>query len=143
MIALHRRTISTAVMALALGVAIAGCSDDGDTAPTIDPAVVGNWNAASFLVQGNDLILQGMGLSFIFGADGSYDVFITNDQGGLCDPGMTNCSEAGEYTATATQIVLDPGTIDETTLNYSISGTTMTVSAVIDGTSITAVFDKV
>ena len=62
MIELHRRTISTAVMALALGVGIAGCSDDEDaTGPgAINPAVLGNWDATSFVAGGTDFIGQGI-----------------------------------------------------------------------------------
>lgn len=143
MIALRRRTISTAVVALALGWAVAGCSsDEPSTAPGVNPAVVGTWNATSFLAGGTDFITQGMGLSFVLSANGTYSFNITNDQGGLCDPGMTDCTDTGNYTASGTQIVLDPGTTDTETLNYSISGTTMTITGNIDGTAITVVLNK-
>lgn len=143
MIELHRRTISTAVMALALGVGIAGCSDDEDaTGPgAINPAVLGNWDATSFVAGGTDFIGQGMTFSFFFGSDGAYSFSVTGDLAGICDTG-TSCSDVGDFTASATQIVLDPGTIDETFINYSISGTVMTTTLDLDGTSATIVFDN-
>lgn len=143
MIELHRRTISTAVMALALGVGIAGCSDDEDaTGPgAINPAVLGNWDATSFVAGGTDFIGQGMTFSFFFGSDGAYSFSVTGDLAGICDTG-TSCSDVGDFTASASQIVLDPGTIDETFINYSISGTVMTTTLDLDGTSATIVFDN-
>jgi len=72
MLALRRRTIFAAALTLALGVAIAGCSDDDDaTGPgAINPAVLGNWDATSFDAGTGDLIAQGMTFSFFFGSDG-------------------------------------------------------------------------
>ena len=138
--ALRRRTFPTAVLTLALGLAIAGCSSD-ETGPGINPAVVGTWNATSFVVQGgSDLIGQGMTMSFAFASDGTYVFTVANDQGGLCDVGVS-CTETGSYTATDTQIVLDPDD-DPQTLNYTISGTTVTVNANIEGTPVTIVMDK-
>ena len=140
MLALRRRTIRSTVMTLALGWAIAGCSSD-NTGPEINPAVVGTWNATSFVIQGGaDLIGQGMTMSFVFADDGTYSFTVANDQGGLCDVG-TSCTETGNYTASDTQIILDPNE-DPQTLNYSISGSTVTVNADMEGTPITLVMDK-
>ncbi len=130
-------------MTLALGGAVAGCSsDDPGTGPGVNPAVLGTWTATSFVAGGNDLITMGMTLNFTFNSDGTYAFAIVNDQGGLCDMGVADCADFGDYTASATQIVLDPGTVDVVTFNYSISGTVMTVNTVIDGTSATVTFDK-
>ena len=139
MIRFRNRTAYAAVLTLALASAIAGCSDD--TAPGVDPAVVGTWNATSFVVMGNDLVAQGMGVSFVFNSNGTYVLSFTNDQGGLCDVGL-NCTETGDYTASDTQIILDPGTADTVALNYSISGSTMTINATIDAEAIVVVLDK-
>lgn len=140
MLALRRRTIPTVFLTLALGIAIAGCSSD-ETGPGINPAVVGTWNATSFVVPGGgDLIGQGMAISFAFASNGTYLFTFTNDQGGLCDVGP-DCTESGSYTATDTQIILDPDD-EPQTLNYSISGTTVTVTANIEGTPVTIVMDK-
>lgn len=143
MITLHRRTISAAVLTLALAGAIAGCSDDeGTTAPGVNPAVLGTWNATSFLVAGVDLIAQGVDVTLTLNSNGTYGFDVTNDQGGaLCDQG-TACSDPGTYTATDTQIFLDAGTTDATTLSYSISGTTMTVTGTVDGQALVIVFSK-
>ena len=86
MIALRRRTISAAVLTLALGVGVAGCSDDEDATGPIAPAVVGTWNATSFVVMGTDLIPP-LGVSFVFNANGTYALNFTNDQGDLCAGG--------------------------------------------------------
>jgi len=143
MTTLRRRTLHSAVLSLALAGTIAGCSSDEDaTGPgAIDPAVLGTWNATNLDAGTGDLIGQGMTLSFFFGGDGGYSFTVTGDLAGICDTG-TACSEGGDFTASATQIVLDPGTIDETFINYSISGTTMTTTVDIDGTVATIVFDN-
>jgi hypothetical protein len=136
---LRRRTISTAVLTLALGFAIAGCSDE--TGPEVNPAVVGTWNATSFLVPGTgDLIDLGMTMAFAFAGNGTYTFTVTNDQGGLCD-GAADCSDSGSYTASDTQIVLDPED-DPQVLTYSIADATVTINADIDGTAVTLVMDK-
>ena len=136
---LRRRTIPTAVLTLALGFAIAGCSDE--TGPEVNPAVVGTWNATSFLVPGTgDLITQGMTMAFAFASNGTYTFTVTNDQGGLCD-GAADCSDSGSYTASDTQIVLDPED-DPQVLTYSIAGATVTINADMDGTAVTLVMDK-
>ncbi len=149
MLALHRRTIPAAVLTLALGWGIAGCSsDEGGTSPGVNPAVIGTWNATSFVAQGTDFITQGMGFSIVFNSNGTYSFNITNDPAGapwepFCDGGAPDCSYTGSFTATGSQIVLNPGTIDQETLNYSISGTTMTFTASIELTPITVVLDRI
>ena len=141
MFALSRRTIPTAVLTLALGFATAGCSSDETGPGTINPAVVGTWNATSVVLGGGaDLIGQGMSLTFDFADDGTYSFVITNDQGGFCD-GAADCVDAGSWTASNSQIVLDPDD-DPQTLNYSISGTTVTITADMEGTPVTIVMDE-
>ncbi len=145
--ALHPRTIPAAVLTLALGWGIAGCSsDEGGTSPGVNPAVVGTWNATSFVVGGGpDLIGQGTTFTFTFilNSNGTYSFIVTGDQGSIVCAGMANCTESGIYTASDTQIILDPSTTDEVTFNYSISGTTMTINAVINETTFAIVLDKV
>ncbi len=140
MLALHRRTLCTAVLSLALGGGITACSSN-PTDPEINAAVVGTWNATSFLAEDSDLILQGMTMSLGLTNDGTYSFNFTNDQGGLCDVGSA-CTESGDYATTDSQIVFDPDTDDEQTFNYSISGTTMTITADLDGTPVTIVLNK-
>jgi hypothetical protein len=143
MIRFRNRTAYAAVLTLALASAIAGCSDDETgTAPGVDPAVVGTWNATSFEVGGTDLIPP-LGVSFVFNANGTYALNFTGDLGDFCDPGEGgNCGETGTYTSTSTTITLDPGDEDETTLSYSISGSTMTINALIDDETIVVVLNK-
>jgi len=142
MIGFARRALPVTLLTAAVAWSASGCGSDGDNAgPGGNDAVVGTWDAANFIVQGTDLIAQGMSLSFTFSPSGGYSLTIINDQGGLCD-GAANCSDNGVYSASGTQISLDSGTIDEATLNYTIAGNTMTVTAVIDGTPIAATFTK-
>lgn len=144
---LGRRT--TIAVALTIGLAAYGCSsDDGGTNPGGGggggSAVVGTWNATSFVALGTDFIAQGMGITFTFDADGTYTFNVTNDTGGVfCFPGPS-CTDNGSYTATATTITLDPGTTDEAVLNYSVSsgGSVITVNTTIEGVPITATFVK-
>ncbi len=141
MIRFRNHTAYAAVLTLALASAVAGCSDDeGSLAPGVDPAVVGTWNATSFVVGGTNLIPP-LGVSFVFNANGTYALNFTSDQGDFCDPGEANCGETGDYTSTSTTITLDPGD-DETILSYSISGSTMTINATIEGEDIVVILDK-
>jgi len=142
MIRFRNHTAYAAVLTLALASAVAGCSDsETSTAPGVNAAVVGTWNATSFVVMGNDLIPP-LGVSFVFNANGTFALNFTNDQGDFCDPMEVNCGETGNYTSTSTTITLDPGTADETTLSYSISGSTMTINATVDGEAIVVVLNK-
>ena len=142
MIRFRNHTAYAAVLTLALASAVAGCSDDEpSTAPGVDPAVVGTWNATSFVFMGTNLIPPA-GVSFVFNANGTYALNFTMDQGDFCDLGEVNCSETGSYTSTSTTITLDPGDTDQTTLNYSISGSTMTINATVDGEAIVIVMNK-
>ncbi len=142
MIALRRRTISAAILTLALGWTVAGCSsDEGGTTPGVNSAVVGTWNATSFIVWGTDLIPP-LIMSLVLNGNGAYSLNFSNDQGDLCDAGQTSCGETGTYKASNTQIILDAGSVDEATLNYSIVGTTMTVTATIDASSFVIILTK-
>ncbi len=144
MIRFRNHTAYAAVLTLALASAVAGCSDDEiSTAAGVDPAVVGTWNATSFVVMGGNDLIPPLAVSFAFNANGTYALNFTNDQGDFCDPGEGgNCGEAGTYTSTSTTITLDPGGEDETTLSYSISGSTMTINATIDDETIVVVLNK-
>ena len=135
--ALRRRTMSTALLTLAIGWTITGCS----TSESGDAAYVGTWNATSFTSGGMEHIAQGMTFTFTFSNSGQYAFTITNDQAGLCDL-ASDCSDSGTFTATDTQIVLDAGMPDATTLNYGISGNTMRIDALIDDITIVVFMDR-
>ena len=139
---LASRALPAIVMSLAVGWGVAGCSTDENGGNTgAGSVVIGTWDATTFNLLGTELIGAGMGIVFTFEAAGTYIFDVTNDQAGFCDVG-TACTDGGDYTATATVITLDPGTTDATVLNYTISGNTMTVTALVEGAPITATFDK-
>ena len=143
-----RRSFRGAIMALALGWAVTGCSSTepsgggGGGGGGGNSAVVGTWNATSFVDTGSafDLVGAGMSLTMTLTSGGTYTLSITNDQG-LCDVGQTSCSETGSYTATGSQINFDDGG-GGFTMNYAIIGNEMSVSGTIDGQSFTGMFVK-
>ena len=140
-----RRILPAVMLSLAVGWGATACSsdEDGGGGPSgAGTAVIGTWNAMTFIANGVDAIGAGMGLIFTFDNTGTYTFNVTNDQLGLCD-GIVgdDCSDTGDYEASGTQITLDPG-VDPAVLNYAISGNTMTVTANIDGTPIAATFAK-
>ena len=149
MLTLHRRTIPAAVLTLALGWGIAGCSSDEATTGTgtgtgTGNAVVGTWNATSLHAQGGmNLIAQGMAFSLVFNSNGTFAHTTTNDMAGFCDPGMANCGDSGPYTASDRQFTLDAGTSDAITFDYSIAGTRMTITGTVNGTAFIFDMDKV
>lgn len=115
---------------------VIACGDS--TEPSND--LVGTWNATSLLVAGVDLTDQGMTLSFTFGANGSYSYTVTNDLIDFCSPGPA-CTDSGNYVVSGNQITFDPG-VDEATVTYSISGSTLTVNGTIDAINFTFTFAK-
>jgi hypothetical protein len=132
-----RRSLVAASFLVAV---LAACSEDSPAGP--DPALIGVWNATSILVPGTDLIADGMTLTATVNNDGTYELDITGDLMGACDPGP-DCVVTGDYSATATQITFDPGSVDETTLNYSISGNNLTLGGNIGGIPVTFAFTRV
>jgi len=123
-----------------LAAALAACSEDSPAGP--DPALIGVWNATSINALGTDLIADGMTLVATVNNDGTYELDITGDLMGACDPGP-DCVVTGDYSATATQITFDPGSVDETRLNYSISGNNLTLSGTIGGIPVVFAFTRV
>jgi hypothetical protein len=128
------RLLRYPALALAL-VFIPACSDDDPVAPGADP-IIGTWQVTSFVGLGQDFIANGMSMTITLAADGDYTFAIANDLIGSCDVG-SNCADSGTYTATSTQITIDPGTADAVTFNYSINGNTMTWTGSIDGNAAT------
>jgi hypothetical protein len=137
MIALQTVRRSAYVLLSALIPLAIGCGD-GVEPP---PGLVGTWDATSLVVDGFDLMDEGMTLSFTFTSGGEYSYVVTGDLLDFCDPGP-NCSDGGDIEATGSQVTFDPGTIDEETFSYSIVGTTLTVSGTVDGFTINWTFEK-
>jgi len=138
---------SALVAALAAtSIVVAGCSSDntptgGGGAPP-PPALVATWNATSLTAGGQDLTAMGVTLSFTFNNDNTYSFTAANDPGNIfCDTGA-NCTDGGIYSATGSGITFDPGTVDEVSLGYTISGTTLTATGTLDGNTVTFVFQK-
>ncbi len=126
-----------AVIALALALVtgpLSGCSNDEPSAPP-GASLVGTWNATSFTAQGMNFIAQGMSLSMTLSGSGTYSFVVANDLLGMCS-GTQNCTNTGNYTSTANQVTLDPGTDDEVVFNYTIQGTMMNWTGTIDGTPV-------
>jgi hypothetical protein len=145
---LKRQFHNFAVLALTLSVTpfILGCGSDeegnGGTGPEVSD-FVGDWNATSFVVDKTDLVADGTSIIFSFTAT-TYSFVIANDANGvLCDSGPTSCGESGDLSSTETTFTFDPGTNDEVTFSYNVTGDTMTVSGAVDGTAISATFQKI
>jgi len=135
-------------LALTLSVAplLLGCSSDdegnGGTGPNASD-FVGTWNATDFVADGTDLVAAGVTIAFTF-TETTYAFAVTNDTNSvLCDPGVTTCGEGGSLASTETTITFDPGSSDQVTFTYNVTGTVMTVSGTVDGTVITATFQEV
>jgi len=129
-----------ASLALVLLASLAACGDDDPTGVASD--LVGTWQVTSFQAIGlADFIAAGMGITLTL-TENEFTLAVTNDQAGICD-GASSCSDSGTYSATSTQITLDPGTPDAETFTYSIQGSTMTWTGSIDGFPVTLVATRV
>jgi len=88
-------------------------------------------------------VAAGVTIAFTF-TETTYAFAVTNDTNSvLCDPGVTTCGEGGSLASTETTITFDPGSSDQVTFTYNVTGTVMTVSGTVDGTVITATFQEV
>jgi hypothetical protein len=139
----HRAPFRLAVLLAVAFTAFTACSSDDSNAPAPVPgsALRASWNVTSFATAADDFIAQGMVLVITFKSDGTYALTVTNDLVGICNPGP-NCVEGGDYTATATTVTLDPGTVDEVVFDYTIAGTTLTMNGDIGGTPVTITATK-
>ena len=127
---LRTRRMAAAFAIASIAPMVVGCGDDNIVDP--DLALLGSWNATVLLVDGEDLIDGGMTLSFTFNANGEYSYSVTGDLLEFCEA-VAACSDGGDFTATGTQFTLDPGTLDEVLLSYSVTGSTLTVTGTVDG----------
>ena len=128
-------------IALPLFVFALACGDDPADL-NIDEAFIGNWNSTSFVVDGEELMTPGSSffVSFGFFSDGSYQVLTSGDEDRfLCDV-APSCADNGDFAFAGNVITLDPGTVDELALQYSVTVNTLTVSGNFDGAPFTATF---
>ena len=121
----------------------AACNGDS-TDPNIDEAFIGNWVATSFIVDGVEWIDVGsaFNISFGFYSDGSYQLIVGGDELGVFCETQTACNDDGDFSFSGNVITLDPGTVFELDLQYSVSGDTLTVSGNLDGQAFSAVFQR-
>lgn len=134
------RPCATSFALAAILVVATACGDD-PTEPG-DETVIGVWQATSFNVLGSNLIELGMTVEVDFDADGTYMITVTNDQLGLCPDDEPDCTQDGDYTSSEGSVTLDPGEEDETTFQYAISGSTMTLTGSIEGFPVSASFTR-
>ncbi len=127
---------------LLLSLFASACEDPAD--PEITAAFIGNWIATSFIVDGTELMGQASEFSASFGffSDGSYQMLVGGDTGGLLCPSAPSCAEDGDFSHTGSSITLDPGTPDQMSFQWSVSGNELTVSGTLEGSPFTAVFER-
>ncbi len=119
--------------------ALTGCSSDGGNGPS--NSLSGDWDVTSFMVMGTDVIADGMTFSMSL-SGGTYTFDVTNDLIGICDPDP-DCTDSGPYSQTGSTITFDPGDPDEVTLNFTLQGTTATLTGSIDGNPVTITLTKI
>jgi hypothetical protein len=134
------RTIRSSILLLftALIPIFVGCGDSTTEPPA---ELVGTWEATALLVDGYDLMGDGMTLTYTFTSGGEYSYTVANDQLDFCNPGP-NCSDSGEFTVSGNRITFDPDTVWEETYSYTLSGATLTVTATFGGSTFTFTFAK-
>jgi hypothetical protein len=132
-----------AMMAVALVSACGDEDDDGSTGPngSGDP-ILGTWAATMFSVNGMDQTPGGMSVSLTF-TETTYSLGVMGDSNNIICETTTDCTDGGAFSYTATTATFDPGDPEEITLDYSISGSTMTLSGNIGGFTLTATLVKV
>ena len=132
-------------LALALSVApvLVGCGGDEEgTGPNVSE-FVGTWSATSFVADGTDIVAGGTTITFTF-TETTYSFAVTGDTNNFfCDPGVTVCGDNGDLGSTSGSLIFDPGTADEVSLSFDITGDVLTVSGTVDGISLSATFQKV
>lgn len=127
---LRTRQIAVALVIASIAPMVSGCGDDNIVDSNL--ALLGSWNATVLLVDGVDLIDDGMTLSFTFNANGEYSYSVTGDLLEFCEAAAA-CTDGGDFTATSTQFTLDPDSFDSVVLAYSVTGGTLSVFGTVDG----------
>jgi hypothetical protein len=138
----HRRGLT--LLLLAAWLFGAGCGGDDGTDVNITADFVGNWMSTSFVLDGEELMTAGSDfyVSVGFFSDGSYQLIVGGDEGGVICVGTTSCIDSGDFSYTGTFITLEPGTEDELAFQYSVSGDVLTIEGDSSLGPYTAVFEK-
>ena len=138
----HHFTVLALTLATASMLLGCGNGDENGTGPNVS-ALVGSWSATSFIADGTDIVAAGTTITFTF-TETTYSFSVTGDTSGFfCDPGVSSCGENGDIGSTSSSITFDPGTADEVTLTYNVTGDVLTVSGTVDGVTLTATFQKI
>jgi hypothetical protein len=121
------------------------CATDPDEDPVINAPFLGSWDATSFVVAGEELVVPGafFFVNFGFFSDGSYGFSVGGDDDGVICDVPPSCFDEGDFSHTSTVITLDPGTADELKLSYTVSGNTLNVSGTLNGTAFAGIFEKI
>ena len=129
---------------LPLFLLVVACGGNGAD-PEIDEPFVGNWVASSFLIAGVEHVTPAGDFNVSIGLfeDGSYQLIVNGDPTGLLCDLVPSCVESGDFSHSGSVLTLDPGTADELRLQYSVSGNELSVAGVLDGTPISATFDRI
>ena len=136
-----RRFVPIIMLLSALGCDSQEVTDD--ERDTIDSPLVGSWAASSVLVNGVDQVPVGLTLDLFFDEFGTYDIFAGGDSAGLvCDDGQPTCQVTGDYILDSGNLVLDPATPDQITLDYTIGVDRLVLVGVLDGEAVTATFER-
>ena len=137
---LKRPVRNFASFALLLFVAplLLACNGD-ETGPNVSE-FVGSWSATSFVADGTDIVAGGTTITFTF-TETTYSFSVTGDTNAFfCDPGVTSCGDNGDLGSTSSSLIFDPGTADEVSLSFNVTGDILTVSGTIDGITLSATF---
>ena len=126
-------------MAVMLPLAVA-CSGKESTGPDSNP-LVGTWEVTSVVGRNVEWVDTGLSMTLTLTAADTYILIITDDVFETCLP-AESCTQTGTYSATATQITLDPGLRDGGAFNYAINGTTMTFNGEIGAVPVTMVWQR-
>jgi len=134
------------LVALTSIVLLPACRDDNNDSST-DPGgsndpILGTWAATSFSVNGVDQVLTGMSVSLTF-TETTYSIGIMGDSNNVICETTTDCTDGGGFSYTSTTATFDPGTSDEVTLDYTVNGSTLTLSGDIGGVNLLATLTKV
>lgn len=137
-----RVALGTLVLAAACVTALGACGEDSPMENNDDDTIFGIWDATSFNALGTDFIDTGLTVVLNLTGSGQITIDFAGDLlSTFCDTGTT-CTQSGDYVATETTITVAPGTEDELTFNYTLSGDTMTWTGLIDNISATIVFSR-
>jgi hypothetical protein len=93
-----------------------------------------------------DPIGQGMTMTLTLtgtATSGTWATHVENDLIEICDNEQTTCDNSGAYTATATQLTLNPGDPEgEAVFSFDIQGSELTLVGSIDDVPVTIVAER-